>query len=154
LKVLIAHQVEFIVVGGVSAVLQGAPINTLDLDVVHARTDDNIARLLAALRELNAYYRGRGQQRLFPRKEWLAAPGHGLLATDAGSLDLLGTIGENQGYEELLPSTVCVEAAENLQVRVLDLATVIQLKEKAGREKDLAVLPVLRRTLEEKKKRS
>ena len=54
LGVLARHQVDFIVVGGVAAVIQGAPVNTFDLDVVHARTPDNIERLLGALRELDA----------------------------------------------------------------------------------------------------
>jgi hypothetical protein len=38
--------VEFIVVGGVAAVLQGVPITTTDLDIVHRRTPENVARLL------------------------------------------------------------------------------------------------------------
>lgn len=33
-ETLITHDVVFIVVGGVCAVLNGAPINTFDLDVV------------------------------------------------------------------------------------------------------------------------
>jgi hypothetical protein len=36
-------------------------------------------------------------------------------------------------------------------VRVLDLATIVALKEELGGAKDLAVLPGLRRTLEHKK---
>jgi hypothetical protein len=34
-------------------------------------------------------------------------------------------------------------------VRVLDLETLIAVKEEVGGEKDIAMLPVLRRTLEE-----
>ena len=37
LKALVRHEVAFIVVGGVSAVLHGAPVTTLDLDIVHSR---------------------------------------------------------------------------------------------------------------------
>ena len=36
LRTLTDHGVEFIVVGGVAAVLRGAPINTFDLDVVYS----------------------------------------------------------------------------------------------------------------------
>ncbi len=46
LRTLAENHVEFIVVGGISAVLQGAPIATFDLDVVHPRTADNMQRLL------------------------------------------------------------------------------------------------------------
>jgi hypothetical protein len=42
-----------------------------------------------------------------------------------------------------------VEILEGLVVRVLDLPTLIELKEKAGRPRDLAALPVLRATLAE-----
>jgi hypothetical protein len=51
LKVLLAHHVDFIVVGGVSAVLHGSPVDTRGVDVVHSRRPDNIERLQAALRE-------------------------------------------------------------------------------------------------------
>ena len=50
LDVLSAHAVDFIVVGGVAAVLGGAPISTFDVDIVHARDDANVARLVSALR--------------------------------------------------------------------------------------------------------
>ena len=49
---LATHEVEFIIVGGVAALLQGAPINTIDLDIVYARTPANIDRALEALVEL------------------------------------------------------------------------------------------------------
>ncbi len=54
LKVLTRHRVDFIIVGGVSAVLHGAPVTTFDLDVVHARNRENVLRLISALEELEA----------------------------------------------------------------------------------------------------
>ena len=52
LEVLHRHRVDYVVVGGVAAILQGAPIATLDTDVVYRRTPENIARLIAAVRDL------------------------------------------------------------------------------------------------------
>jgi hypothetical protein len=49
LRTLRKQKIDFIVVGGVGGVLQGAPITTFDLDVVHSRDPVNIERLLAAL---------------------------------------------------------------------------------------------------------
>ena len=72
--------------------------------------------------------------------------------TRYGPLDLLGTIGSNLAYEDLVPRSVELDVAEGLRIRVLDLETLIAIKEEVGGEKDLAVLPVLRRTLEEKRK--
>jgi hypothetical protein len=43
LEALRRHRVDFIVVGGVAAVLNGAPISTFDLDIVHRRDRENLA---------------------------------------------------------------------------------------------------------------
>jgi hypothetical protein len=37
--------------------LQGAPATTLDLDIVHRRTPENVERLLSVLQLLNAVVR-------------------------------------------------------------------------------------------------
>ena len=57
LRTLVEHGVDFVVVGGVSAALQGAPILTLDLDIVHRRNPGNVDRLLKAPESLEASYR-------------------------------------------------------------------------------------------------
>ena len=91
-----------------------------------------------------------GSKRFSPGALDLKSDGHHLLMTDAGPLDLLGVVGEGETYESLLARTVEMSAGEMLKVQVLELATLIELKEHAGREKDLAVLPVLRATALEK----
>jgi hypothetical protein len=45
--------VEFLVVGGMSAVLQGAAIVTKDVDLCYRRTPENIRKLAEALAPLN-----------------------------------------------------------------------------------------------------
>ncbi len=54
-------------VGGVGAVLQGAPISTFDLDLVHSRTRKNVDRLLVALELLDARHRTAGAREISPR---------------------------------------------------------------------------------------
>jgi hypothetical protein len=149
LRILAEHGAEYIVVGGVAATLQGAAIATFDLDVVHSRVPENLSRVLAALQALDAFYREHPTRRLRPDLSLLASPGHQLLMTHSGPLDLLGTIVGGRGYESLLPHTVELVLEVGLSVRVVDLATLIQLKQELGRAKDLASLAVLRRTLEE-----
>jgi hypothetical protein len=148
------HKVRYIVVGGVGAVLQGAPVATFDLDLVRSRDPENVRRLLAALQDLDAYYRTHPRARRIPDISHLSSPGHQLLMTRYGPLDILDTIGKGWGFEELSARTVELEVSAELKVQVLDLATLIQVKEELGSEKDLAALPILRRTLEEKRKRS
>ena len=149
LEVLTAHDVAFIIVGGVGAVLQGAPLSTFDLDIVHARDKDNVQKLAVSLEALNAFYRGRAGRRIAPGIEQLSSSGHQLLMTDAGPLDVLGSIGDNESYSDLLPDSIKLALTDDTAVRVLSLRVLIRLKEKLGREKDLAALGVLRRTLAE-----
>ena len=153
LRKLADHGVDFIVVGGVAAVVAGAPVNTFDVDVVHSREAANIARALNALADLGAHYRLH-PKRLMPNESHLASPGHQLLMTEFGALDLLGTVGKGLTYADLLPNSSMREISAGLFVRVLNLETLILLKEEAGRDKDLAVLPTLRATLAEIRQRS
>lgn len=152
LRTMTDHGVDFILVGGVCAVLHGAPVSTFDIDLVHSRTRKNIDKLLSALNELDARYRDPAGRVLRATASLLVSPGRQLLITSAGPLDLLGAIGEKKGFEELLPDTSVIEVGEGLRVRLLDLETLIETKEAVGYEKDLAVLPILRRTLEERER--
>ncbi len=146
LSCLARHRVRGIVVGGMSAVLQGAPIHTEDIDVVHDRSEDNLDRLMAALTELEAIYRHQHGQRIEARRSILAGPGHNLLETRLGGLDLLGELEPGLGYEQLRHDahTMQIEAGP---IEVLRLERIIALKRTAGRAKDLRVLPELEATL-------
>lgn len=152
LETLIRHEVDFIIVGGVCAVLHGAPLATFDLDLVHYRGPVNLGRLMAALEELDARYRIPGREKRRPNASHLASSGHQLLMTRFGPLDLLGTIGKGRDYNQLLDATVGVEIGEDLTVRTLTLEDLVRTKEETGQEKDRAVLPILRRLLQEKSK--
>jgi len=142
LRCLAHHGVEFIVVGGVGAVLHGSPVTTFDLDIVHARTPDNLARLDAALQEMNAHYRARPD--LHPTISHLESDGHQLLETIHGPLDVLGMIGCGENFESLVSHSTLLQAGEGLEFRVLDLETLIRTKEATATEKDQAGLAALR----------
>jgi hypothetical protein len=152
LRALYDGGVEFILVGGLAATVNGAPVNTYDIDVVHSRDPANVARLLPALETLDAVFRMQPERRLKPNASHLASAGHLNLITRYGPLDLLGTIGRDLGYQDLIPHSVELDISEGLRIRVLDLETLIAIKEELGGDKDRAVLPILRRTLEEKRK--
>jgi hypothetical protein len=145
--------VNFVVVGGVAAVLNGAPLNTFDLDIVPARDPANIDRLVKVLHGADATYRLQPERRLVPTADHLRTAGHHNLATDYGALDVLGTIGRGLGYEDLLPHTVEMDVGEGVRVRVLDLATIVQMKEELGDDKDRAALPIFRQVLKARSER-
>jgi hypothetical protein len=134
-----------------AGILHGAPVTTVDLDIVHRRTPENIARLLGALEALDASYR-HDSRKLRPRESHLRGPGHQLLATTHGDLDCLGAIDEDRGYDELLEHSDRMTLSSGTIVRVLSLPALIDAKERSGRPKDLAALPVLRATLDERKR--
>jgi hypothetical protein len=152
LRTLNEHGVEFIVVGGVAAVLHGAPVGTFDLDVVHSRNKDNVTRLLTALEDLGAHYRTSPERGLKPSESHLFSAGHQLLTTRFGPLDLLGEIGAGRRYEDLILESTVVQVEEGLTVWVLSLESLIKIKEELAQEKDRAVIPVLRHTLEQKRR--
>ena len=129
--------------------LHGAPVTTFDLDVVHARNRENIARLLSALEELEAVYRVQPERQLRPDESYLAGPGHQLLLTKFGPLDVLGMIGKSRTWEDLRGHSRTMEMEPGVVLRVLDLETLIAVKEELGFPKDTAILPVLRQALKE-----
>lgn len=143
---LVDHDVNFVLVGALSAVLQGAPVMTVDVDIVHERTNTNIDALIDALAALDAHFRGHPGKRLEPTREHLGSAGHQLLTTTYGPLDLLGAIEYGLAYEQLLGDSIDVKFDGHL-LHVLSLAKYVELKEESTLPKDRARLPVLRETL-------
>lgn len=150
LELLAGHQVDFIVVGGVAGVLQGAPLITQDVDIVYCLAESNQERLLSALTELDAIFRA-DPRRLRPNRSHLASRGHKLLTTRLGDLDCLGTIEDDTDYDDLLPHVdrMMIGAAE---LQVLSLPRLIEVKEKLSRPKDRLALLQLRAVVDERQR--
>ena len=146
LQALLRHEVDFLVVGGVAAQLEGAPIVTFDLDILYDKTPENLDRLLGLVQELKARYRDPAGRHIEPDAAKLQTLRTHLLLTELGALDLLREIGAGRTYQDLAGRTILYELGED-RVRVLELSAVIESKEQANRDKDRAVLPVLRQTL-------
>ena len=145
LEVLNQHQVEYIVVGGVAAVIHGAPTTTFDLDTLVRLNQVNAERLAKALSQLEARFRE--HRNVFcPTVDDVLAGGHLLLMTRAGPLDVLGFIGEKQRYEDLIGASS--EIRMNVgSLRVLDLEALIAEKKRMGRAKDNAAVELLEEVL-------
>lgn len=142
--------IDFIVVGGVAAVLHGAPVVTQDLDIVHSRDEENVLRLLELLKESDARYRGQPRGRVLrPSFNELSGRGHLNLMTSFGPIDLLCEIGDDEGYEELIEHTVQFTDGE-LKFDVLSLEKLIEIKKMTGRAKDRLTLPFLIAALKKK----
>lgn len=152
LGVLLAEGVEFVLVGALAAVAQGAPVTTHDVDIVHARTSENLDRLLAALSKLRARYRGRPPDSpLPPDRTALSGVGHSLFSTDLGPLDCLGSIEGGRTYDDLITLSVEIDL-DGARILVLDLATIVALKRDSKEPKDQLVVPILEATLERRRR--
>lgn len=146
LKGLKEAGVEFVLVGGVAAVVQGAPVTTFDLDIVHRQTDENIEKLMKFLKSVDACQRRPDDKEIEPNEEDLKGKGHVLLTTRFGPLDILAVIEKNRGFEELLPDTVEIEF-QGYKVDVLSLETIVALKRESKDPKDQYRIQILEETL-------
>lgn len=150
LAALERHGVRYVLVGGLAAILHGAPHITTDADIVPEIGRANLERLSAALKELNARIRVAGEPEGIPfdhSGESLSRVQVWNLVTDRGNLDITFVPSGTRGYDDLVRDARAV-VVRGIDVPVASLADVIRSKEAAGRDKDRLVLPVLRRILE------
>ena len=145
LEGLLKADVDFILVGGLAAVIQGAPLTTIDVDIVHDQSPENIAKLLAFLKSVNVHFRRPDDSVIKPRAEDLSGKGHALFSTRSGPL-FLAIIEEGKTYKDLLVHAVEIEF-RGFALRVLGLKTIIELKRNSTDPKEKQRLPLLRETL-------
>lgn len=150
LRALADGDVRFIIIGGIAATVHGSARHTRDIDVVYARDDENVGRLVTAMSPYAPYLRGAPAGLPF---RWDAATIRaGLnftLTTPVSDIDFLGDVTGGGRYEDLLPDTVEIEAF-GVRARCVTLSKLIALKRAAGRPKDNEVLAELESLLEER----
>ncbi len=149
LSVLDRHGVRFIVIGAFSAVAQGYPLPTVDIDITPSRDPENLERLATALTELGAEVRlPGGETHSFPiDARFIGNSDSWTLATSFGDVDILFRPSGTNGYEDLRQDAVEM-TLRGTPVLLASLRDVIRMKEASNRPKDQAQLPALRQTLE------
>jgi hypothetical protein len=143
---LVKADIKFIIVGGLAAVVQGAPVTTMDVDIVHNRSPENIVKLFAFLKSIGAVHRRLDDKVIEPTERDISGQGHALFSTRLGPLDVLAVIEEGKTYDDLLEHTVDVKFRGHT-IKVLDLKMIIELKKASKDPKDKQRLPVLEETL-------
>ena len=143
LEVLLDAGVEFIVVGGTAAVAHGAITPTQDLDIAAPLTEENLTRLMTAIRP----YHPRHATRLDLGEVWqtpaqLTKFRLLLLQTDLGRLDVLGRVEPLGDFSSL--RSVQVELVEGRMIDVLELSQLLEVKAHLNRPKDKVVEAELR----------
>ena len=149
------HGVDYVLIGGLAAVVHGSPLPTLDAGICPSTDPENLRRLAAALAELDARIRTPDAPDgvPFPRDATFLA-GVALLnpVTGAGDLDLSFAPAGTFGHADLAAGAAVI-SIYGTPVPVASLQDVIRSKEAANRPKDRRTLPTLRKLLEEIRRR-
>jgi len=153
LAVLGRHGVDFVCIGGVAAIMNGANYVTVDLDICPSPSRDNLGRLSDALTELEARIRVEGIEEGLE----FAHDGESLgrarvwnLVTNAGELDLCFVPAGTEGYADVARDAWRAEV-EDQSVLIASLETVVRSKRAADRPKDHLSLPLLEALLDEQR---
>ena len=137
LRTLLAHGVEFVLIGGLAGIARGSSYPTYDVDIAYARDRENLERLAAALRELGATLRGAppGSPFLLDA-ETLENGAHFTFETRFGSLEILSDPDGSPPYEQLRTAAGPPAEVEGETILVASLDHLIAMKEASGRTKD------------------
>ena len=146
---LAKHGVQFVLIGALAARLQGFPRATYDADITPAKDVDNLQRLAAALRDLEAriYTEQVPEGLVFDcSAPMLARADIWTLITNAGRLDLAFQPSGTRGFNDLAPHAVRFEVYGHtlLAARLEDI---IRSKEAANRPQDRQDVEIMREML-------
>ena len=143
-KMLHLFRLEAVMVGNAAAALHGAPVTTLDIDFMFRKTSTNMRKLKDFAKELDA-------QILKPY--YPASSLYRVVNEDTGmQIDFMSILHGIKSFENLRSDAVEVDF-EGYSLKIASLEKIIRSKKALGRPRDLAVIEILEKTLDEKKKR-
>lgn len=149
---LAAHDVRFIIVGGLSVIMHGSALMTRDVDVVCSLDVENLERIYTALEELHPVHRMTPGKLPFTREQALSGGLKNLyLTTDWGQLDCLGEVKGVGDYEACFRKSEVLEI-DGRAMRVLSIDALIQAKRAMGRPRDLHAVLELEAIREQQRK--
>jgi predicted nucleotidyltransferase len=144
-ETLTRHGVDFVAIGGWAVISHGGTRNTRDVDFVAAADADNLARLEAALAELDAQPWGVDAHLLGIELDarTLAEGGNFTLVTRAGGLDFFNEVPGGAPYADVRARSAVVDLGDGLEVRIAGVDDLIAMKRAAGRARDLQDIATL-----------
>lgn len=133
---LIAHQVDFVIVGGYAAAAHGSTLVTLNVDICCDFSVSNLLRLQEALRDVHPVHRMATKRlRLMLTPQSCARLKNLYLATDDGQLDCLSTVLGIGDFDTVKRRSIEIELPFG-RCRLLALDALIEAKEAMGRPRD------------------
>jgi hypothetical protein len=137
LERLLAHDIDFVLIGGFAAVVHGSTLVTQDLDICVAITETEVEKLRAALKDLHPWHRMNPAAKL-PFSEHpsdLRGVNNIYLKTDLGVLDILSKTPPAGDFEEIKRRSIEVPLYGH-RCRVISIDDLIRVKEAMNRPKD------------------
>jgi hypothetical protein len=137
LDTLLAHRIDFVLIGGLAGIVRGSSYPSYDIDIAYGRERENLERLAAALSELGATLRGAPPNLPFLLDARTLENGsHFTFDTPYGSLDILSDPDGAPPYAALRAGAGVPLEVEGVPMRVASLDHLIAMKEASGRPKD------------------
>ncbi len=149
IRTLAEQGVRYVLVGALAARLNGFPRVTADADITPARDRENLERLAAALRALDArvWTDGVPEGLAFDCSAAMLDRADGWsLVTSAGRVDLLFQPAGVAGFDELAADAERFEVF-GVSLLVAPLTSILRMKEAADRPKDRQDAAVIRAML-------
>ncbi len=145
LATLNAHNVQYVLIGGLAANLWGLDNITQDVDVCYARERGNVVSLVKALKSMDAHLRGfpKGLPEIIDERTFRLGDTM-TFETKFGKFDCLGTPGGTRGYADLAQQATSMDIGKGTMVLVADIDDIIRMKRSAGRVKDLTAVEGLK----------
>ena len=146
---LARHRVAYVLIGALAARLQGFPRMTADVDITPSRESDNLRRLAAALRDLDARIHTDTVPEGLPFDCSVAMLERGdlwNLVTSAGRLDIAFRPAGTEGFDDLVKGAVRFEVYGG-QLLASSLRDILRSKEAADRPQDRQDVLIIREML-------
>ncbi len=142
LRTLAEHRVDYVLIGGLAVQTHGHVRTTNDADLIPAPEPDNLARLAAALRALDARVLNPGQEDTKIDAAMLPRATIWQFSTRDGGIDVMHEVPGGAPYSELSDRSLRVELGD-IEVPVVDFDDLIRMKLARGRPVDLADVAAL-----------
>jgi hypothetical protein len=138
LRGLHEHQVDYLLFGALAMVFYGFVRNTEDFDIVVAPDQENLDRVAEWVVSIDAVLKLDPQRRFGPRERWGMHKGsNATVLSKLGQIDIVQKLPGLPDWAELVAQAEVYEL-DGQRVRVMNRATLIELKRRRGSGQDLA----------------
>ena len=136
------RRLDAVMIGNAAAAINGAPVTTLDIDFLVANTPEYYRKLAAIAQDLNCQF----IELKLPDDNYMYRLAH---KEEPLVIDILFALSGIKSMAVLKKNAMPVKFGKHILL-VAALADIIRSKKAAGRPKDLATIPILELTLNEK----